>query len=347
MKKVLLALCAVMMLGMMACNDDPASLEPVNPSGGHGGGGGGGEQPEQIPTGEGIYSPAQKIDTILVDEAISETWTWNNNKLMQISSLEGGSSFTYNGWRMATMSTVLQQVPVEATYNYSGDKLATVDAYSGGVPALGVIFGHNAAGKIDHLTLDINSNMLAMLSQLLGGGLPGFNWGDFFKKSSKFSLDSTNLHAYLTWQGDDVTSMILSGSVNGQVTLGEVGQFINVDSLLGGMTAMLADTNLKVKLEIGDTMTYAYDTYHNPFCGFLGTLDATVLSAHNMTSMLSSGVVRITVTATTLFGTVPLQLPAYSLGERMENRTYTYDNNGYPLTFTNDEGSVTRYIYKR
>lgn len=359
MKKVLMMLCAVAVLAMVGCSKDPTDPEHINGGGGNGNGGGT-DRPDPIPEGEGIFSPAQKIDTILVDGQVSEIWNWTDNKLMNVYSSEGDRSFTYNGWRVATLSTIMQQVPVEATYTYSGDKLASVDAYSGNIQAVGIVFNHNAAGgKISDMSLNINSTMLGLLSQLIGnGGIPGFTKG-----MSKFSIENTDFNARLTWQGDNVSRMILDGSVSINTTIDEarnlfsmmnmdsLGSF-NIDSMISFFGPLLMDSNLVVTVQLADTTNYTYDNNNNPFYGYLGALDVTTFSANNANTMQSSGVAQMSITANTLFGVQTIPIPfSIPIGTRSETYAYTYNNAGFPLTVTVTDGdnasSVKHYKYKQ
>ena len=359
MKKVLYALCAMLLLATTACKKEntPENGTP----GGNGGNNGGTEHPEVVPTGEGIFSPDQKIETITVDGQLSEEWTWTNKKLTMIEKTDGATSFEYNGWRVSEMTTMLEGTPVDVEYAYdNNDKLATVDAYSGNMHAVGIVFNHNnAAGKISDMSLNINSALLGMLSELIGnGGIPGFTKG-----MSKFSIENTDFNAHLTWQGDNVKRMILEGSVDINTTIDEASNLLsmmnidslgsfNLDSVISTFSVLLTDSNLLVTIQLADTTDYTYDNANNPFYGYLGALDVTTFSANNVKTLLSSGTANISITAHTWFGNQTIPLPmSYSLGTRSETYTYTYNNANYPLTVTVTDGdntsSVKQYTYKQ
>lgn len=356
MKKVLMMLCAVALLAMTACKkDDPT--ETVTPSGGNGGGGNGGtEQPEQVPQGEGIFSPSQKIDTIMIDGQVSEEWTWTDRKLSLIDKQDGYSEFQYSGWQVTGMTTIVEGSPVDVAYRYLNNKLSSVDAYSGTMRAVSINFNHNhPAGKISDMSLDINSTLLDLLSDFLGSDSIFNFFSSASKESSKFAIDTTVFNAFLTWQGDNVSRMILDGSITMKVTVGEARQvFPNFDTLLAAVASFLTDTNLKITLTIADTSIYTYDTLNNPFYGFLGALDVTTLSANNVTSLLASGVAKLaSITVEVLFNPVTItQFPAsiptsIALPSRNMTYIYTYNNEGFPVTVTNSDGSVKQYIYKQ
>ena len=123
MKKVLLALCAVLMLTTACKKDDNQS-----PSGN----GQGTEQPTTIPTGEGVFNPAQRIVSIMVDGVESEEWIWEDDMLNTIVTGAGETStFEYNNYRVVTMYSSMEGMPFSVDYTYNGDKLATVAATSG------------------------------------------------------------------------------------------------------------------------------------------------------------------------------------------------------------------------
>ncbi|MBP5527633.1 MAG: hypothetical protein J6X79_04170 [Bacteroidales bacterium] len=353
MKKILYALCAMMMLAMTACHrDDNNPQGPAN--------GGGTPQPDPIPTGEGIFNPDQKIETIAIDGQTSEQWVWTNGKLMMVENADGATSFEYNGWRVSEMTTILEGTPVDVEYAYDdNNKLATVDAYSGNMHAIGIVFNHNnAAGKISDMSLNINSTLLGLLSELIGnGGIPGFTKG-----MSKFSIENTDFNAHLTWEGDNVKRMILDGTVSINTTIDEASNLLsmmnidslgsfNLDSIISTFSFLLTDSNLLVTVQLADTTDYTYDSQNNPFYGYLGALDVTTFSANNAKTMRSSGTANISITAHTWLGNQAIPLPAYSIGSRSETYTYTYNNANFPLTVTvtdsDNASSVKQYTYKQ
>jgi len=351
MKKVLLALCAVMMLSMTACNKD--TDDPTTPSGGSGTGGT--EEPETIPTGEGIFNPAQKIATITVDGELSEEWNWVDSVLSTILSPGDGGSmvetsrFEYNNYRVVLMTSTLEGAPFDATYTYSGDKLASVMVSSGTLQVLSIDFTHNASDKISHLTINVNSTFLAMLSAFLGDGIPDI-FGQLQKttNTSKMSLTDVAVSADLTWQGDNVSQVLFNAQIDGSVSLSEINQMVNLDSVAGpyaAMLSLLADTTaIPLTIVLSDTVSYTYDSYNNPYCGFLGTLDPASLSANNAVTMVNNGTATPTVTLDFDYMTIPLSFP-YPIESSSQNYTYTYTAAGFPETVTDNEGTVTRYTY--
>ena len=346
MKKLLFALCAVMMLGMTACNKDNGTTEP-------GGNGGGGNPPFQMPTGDGVFNPAQRILSVAVDGATTEEWTWANDVVTTIATADENGNLVETGWyqydnyRLASATTTLQGMPVDVSYTYSGDQLTLMSLTSGGMEVMSIVPTRNAAGKVSHLTMDINPTLLALISDLFSGGIPNI-FGT--KGAGKFSVNSTAFSADLTWQGDNVSRMILNAQITGSVSLSEIRQMVNLDSLAGGyatMLSMLVDTSaIPLTIAMADTASYTYDSQHNPFYGFLGALEPTNLSANNATASTNSGTATVTLTLNFGVMQMPFTIP-YPMGTTTETRTYTYNAAGFPTSFTNGEGSVTQYTYQQ
>ena len=350
MKKVMLALCAVMMLGMTACNKDNGTTEPNNPSGG-------GEPQIQMPTGDGVFNPAQRLVSIAVDGTVTEELTWANDVVTIITTADEYGNLVETGWyeydnyRLMSAGTTLEGMPVDVGYTYNGDQLTLMSLSSGPMEVMNIVPTRNAAGKVSHLSMDINPVVLAMLSELFSNGFP-----DIFgrirpaQSADKFSVDNTAIAADLTWQGDNVSQIVLSAQLEGSVTLEEIRQMVNLDSVAGAYASMLAylpnSTVFPLTIDLADTASYAYDSQHNPFYGFLGTLDPTNLSANNATEISNSGTATLTLTLDLGVMQLPFTFP-YPLESTSETRTYTYDAAGFPTSFTNGEGSVTQYTYQQ
>lgn len=335
MKKVLMALCAAGLLMLSACKDEPVTPSNSEPS-----------TPE-VPTGDGVYMPSAKIAKVIRDEEETERWNWDGNLLMSIDRVEMGeyvpmSVFAYTNSRLQTLSGEVQGTPITATFNYNGNLLTSVSASSDGTPMADILLEHNASDQVSRLTLDVNSDLLGMLSQLLGEG--------FGKaRPSKLALDGTAVNVDLVWQGENVVQEIISAEVNGRVTLGEVRQMVNIDSLAGAFSGLLAliddTTSFPLTVSVLDTISMTYDDHPNPLQGFLGALQASALSANNVLTSVSSGTATITISIVTPYTTFPFTLP-YPIPSQSQTYTYTYNAAGYPETITTEEGSVTQYVYQ-
>lgn len=354
MKKIMMALCAVALLGMTACkDDDPASDNPT-------GGNGGTEQPDApdtIPTGEGIYNPGRHISAVAYDDGReSEVWLWQDSKLQSINEGEncGGYTplydFTYNGWRLA-QTTMYGDLAATVDYSYAGDKLSEITVYAENIEAANIVFGHNTAGKINHMAISVDNTLLNWALQMFGGGFFGVTP---LVPQSKMAVDTTAFSVDMAWMGDNVAQMYLTGSITGTVTLGEIQQMVDVNSILGPYASLLAfmddTTTLPVQVAINDTIGFTYDNQHNPYYGFLGTLNPTNLSANlsanNATAVTTSGAATIVVMLQIPYmGQMPFSIP-YPLPTETLVYSYTYDATGYPLTVTDGDGNETQYNYQ-
>lgn len=344
MKKILLAACAVGLMCLTGCKKDNSEPTPGDSTPD--------TRPEEV-RGDGVYNPERKINTIVYygDEA-PQVWIWDGQDLLStnVSDNCGGyrelSVFTYNNHRLLMMETTLQNMPVEVGYVYNGDKLTDVSVYSGGLEVVDVMVEHNPSDKISHLSLDVDETMLGLLNQFFGNG-----FGGFFKRApmSKFTAENLEVDVDLLWQGDNVSQMVANASFEGDITLGEIRQLVNLDSMMGGYGALLAflsdSTVLPLTLSLHDTSHYTYDSHPNPFYGYLGELEATHLSACNVTEVVTSGTAVVTITLQTMLGNMDLPF-SYPLPSRNMSYSYTYEESGFPSTVTDSEGSETHYLYQ-
>lgn len=340
MKKVLLMVCAASVLMLTACNKD--NNEPN--------GGNNGPQPEEV-KGDGVFRPAKKISRVVSNNAVTQEWQWSDGDLQSIQASDNGSTqplstFSYMNHRLASMVTTVQEMPMQVGYVYSGEKLTSISAGSGGFEAINLSVEHDASDKISRLTGSVDESLLGILSQFLGDG--GF--GGFFQKASgsKLNLEQVDVDATLQWQGDNVSQRLMNATVAGSITLGEIRQYINIDSLAGSFSPILAaigdSTELPLTLTMSDTCTYTYDSHHNPYYGFLGDMEFSRLSANNVTSQISSASVNVTITLQTILGSFPIPF-SYPMGSTNISYDYTYDADGYPLTVVDSEGTQTQYTY--
>lgn len=326
-------------LCLTACHKDP---QP-NPD----------DQPEQIPTGDGVYNPGRHITSIASNNGATETWLWENKKLMSITETdEDGyssvSSFGYDGWRL-TRATLTGDIAGTATYTYSGDKMTNFSVSSGGMQVATADVVHTG-DKVTHLDLNLNEEMLQMLISMMGdGGFPfPFKGG---KSGNKLSLSSTDFDADLIWEGDNVSRMVLSGQVVMGVTVDELRQFLPLDSIMGSMASLLtyitAGQELPLTININDTTDLDYDSHTNPLQGFLGKLDPSILSANNVTSVENYGIMSAVLTITIPYlgsHDINYDIP---LGDGMtQTFTYTYDAAGYPTAVVDNDGVMKTYTYQ-
>ena len=350
MKKVLLTLCAVGLLSLVACKKDSTDTDhptPVTPP-----------EPEVV-SGDGVFNPAAKIAQVRLNGQLSQEWVWEDGLLQTILQADANGNLVENNWfdydnsRLQSMVMLVQGMPVTVDYTYLNRYLQQADATSSGIHVVDIIVDHNTNNKINHLTFNVNNMLLNLLLQFMGSDFGGgfFSKGATSAMPSKLSVDSTSINMDLEWQGDNVARQIITADIDGSVTLGEVKQMINLDSLLGptigAVVAYLPDTTtLPLHVALSDTISMTYDNQHNPYYGFLGALQTTGLSANNVITSDRSGTALLTVSFVTPFGAMPFTLP-YPLQGGSEVYSYTYNASGYPETVVDGEGGVTQYTYNQ
>lgn len=352
MKKLLFAVCAVAALSLAACHKDPVT--PDNQ------GGGGNQQEEQIPEGEGIYNPGMHIAAIYYNDGTpSEIWRWENRKLVGIDSSDycGGSSpvstFSYNGWRLAQATTMVQGIPAMVTYSYNGDKLASMDINSQGMPIANIQVGDHTGDKVTHLDINLNNQLLQMLVSMMGDTNMPFPFKGM-KEPGKFSLTSTDFDVDLTWSGDNVSRVILSGEVVMGATVEELQQFMPLDSVMGPLVSLLSymteGQELPLTIYIHDTIQFNHDSYNNPLHGFLGRLDLSALSANNVVSQEShvgaTVVLTVSIPSMSWLGSHDFSYDLPVDGNTTTIYNYTYNAAGYPATVEDSEGKQTTFNYQ-
>lgn len=351
MKKVLFALCAVSLLAFSACKKD--NVEPENTAASQPG-----APADQMPTGEGYYNPGAKIVEIITDDVTAQRWSWENGLVMSIQEADengnmgGANTFTYSNKRLNTAMMTIMDMPISANYTYQGDLLTKVDAVMSPMPVASILYDHNANNKISHLTVNVNEQVLSMLGPLLGSGLLG-NLGDLFGKGpqEKMEITGSNIAVDMEWEGNNVSRQLVSAELNGTITLGEIRQFVNIDSLLGSMINLLVSTDdsltCPVTIVVNDTIDMTYDSHPNPYCGFLGRMEPSAYSANNVLTSHNAASAKVTLTAPTIMGNIPIPFsrPLPLGGD--DSFTYTYNAAGFPETVTNGVGSVTRIIYQQ
>ena len=352
MKKVLFALCAVSLLAFSACKKD--NVEPENTTSTQTNNNQNGDN-DQIPSGEGYYNPGARIMEIKVDGETAQLWDWTNGLLMSIreadsnGNMTNANTFTYDNKRLSTATMSMMDMPITASYTYQGNLLSTMGAAMGPMIVGNIVYDHNADNKIDHMKVNINEQVLGMLGQLLGSGLLG-NIGNLFGKGpqQKMNLTGSNIDVYMQWQGNNVSRQRVSAEIEGSITVGEIRQFVNVDSLPSSVpsivriliNAMNDSVSVPATIVLYDTIDMTYDENPNPFCGFLGRLEPSAYSANNVMTSRNAASAKVTFNVGSYELPFPLDLP---IGGTF---TYTYDAAGYPETVTNGDGSVMKYIYQ-
>ena len=328
MKKILLAVCAIAVFAMTGCKKDPVTPDP---------------QPEPT-SGEGIYNPGAHIATATTDGE-TQHWYWNGSKLDRIETTDvegtsqGVQQFTYNGNRIASVTQNVEGVATETRVTYSGNYISAITVYTDGNQSLNATVSHNSANKINRLDLDVDANYVTTLLGDIIGGMG-------MKDGRKFTLNSANIYATLDWQGENVSRMIIHANISAGITMDEISQIVDLTQVLGEMASLLSLIQGEQPLTISlvDTIDYTYDQHPNPLQGLIGILDPSVLAANNPTLMDNHGTANVNLTLNVpLVGQYPIQRDVPI--NRVTDIIYTYNNAGYPLTVSQDEGGTTTYTY--
>lgn len=357
MKKLFFALCAVAALGLTACHKDDNQ-----PSGG------GGNHQDEIPSGEGIYNPAMHITSVIYDdERLPEFWLWQDRKLQSINEDENcgaystTASFSYDGWRLV-QAEMFGDMPATIGYTYADGKLSRLDIATEGMPIANADVMHTG-DKITHIDINVNEQMIQMILQMLSQDYNPFKMqsadlGAGIVRATKaathdgkLSVSSTSFAADLVWDGDNVSRMVLNAEVVLGVTIEELRQMLPLDSIAGNLASLLsyisAGQELPLTVTIHDTTEMTYDSHNNPLQGFLGRIDASMLSANNVTSLTNSGVMNADLTISIpILGDqhIPYSMP---LGDGItQTFNYTYNNAGFPAMMEDGNGIMTIYSYQ-
>ncbi|MBR6291378.1 MAG: hypothetical protein IKR33_01115 [Bacteroidales bacterium] len=327
MKKILLAVCAFAVVSLVGCKKDPVEPDPQNAT-----------------SGEGIYNPGAHIATATTDGE-TQRWYWEGSKLNRIETTDvegnaqGVQQFAYNGNRIASVTQTVEGVATETRVSYSGSYISAITLFTDGHQSANATVGHNSSNKINRIDLDVDASYVTtLLGDLIG------NMG--MKDGSKFTLNNADIYATLDWQGDNVSRMIIHADINAAISMQEISQIVDLTEVLGEMASLLGliQGEQPLTLSLVDTIDYTYDQHPNPLQGMIGLLDPSVLSANNPTLMDNHGMADVNLTLNVpLVGQYPIERSVPI--NRVTDIIYTYNNAGYPLTVSQDEGGTTTYTY--
>lgn len=330
MKKSLITLCSLMLLGLASCSDSPQG-KPV---------------PEPLP--EGAYSPERRISNILNDGGDSEIWLWDDTCLValadenQCGGYEEKCWFEYDGARLSSMRSSLQGLPYDATYRYSGKELTHINVASGEVDIMGLAFSHGADGNISSVQVDVVPEMSDYLLTLIGGVFDG-------EMAAQVDIQDIRAATDFEWKDGDIVRQRLNADIDAVVTMGLVKEMADLESVLGSfswMADLIPDTTqLPLHIVMSDTIDYSYDGHPNPVFGLLYAPDVSVLCAHNVATLSSHGSATFNMTMQTPMGSIPFSIP-YAVPARTAVFDYEYDESGYPVDVWQDGNHTKSYIYQ-
>ena len=340
MKKILVALCAVTLIGLTACQKDKVTPnEPTTQDSG------------QTPTPQpqpgqstwadiaGVYSPAAKIVAVSENGAASETWTWENDLLKVVANANGSEkvSFTHDGQgRVATMT-----VNGDGMLN-SNHKLMSADLNMDGMD---------------------NSTLISLFNTAVAQFI-GNNSADNIISG----IDSVSGSITFTWDGNNVSTSTSTISARLKTTIGQIAALLNNDfSMFGQYGDLIANyaqaspnTPLYINATLNDESDYTYDNNPNPLRRYMGDMlrfennmpsfNVTTFSDNNIIEEGHIGVASIniyTVINIPLYGeiTYPLYNTDYNLYNKVVPYTYSYRADGYPVSVESNSGTKT-YTYQ-
>lgn len=354
MRKILLAISVLALTFAVSCNNgDDKPNNNDNP---------------QTDTGvlkEGIYQPSVKIASVSEDGTVEEEWTWVNNNLdnivMDKSDMPYTVAFSYAG---GLLSKVTHNIDggEEYRYTYSNNLFQSCATYENGNLGMTMNLSHNAAGKISSADIVIEDSYLmdgfgdlmkkAPHRRLVGNATKkGLSMMTMLQRNNgdKFSFGNRSVTLTLQWDGDNVAKAITNANFTLNVTADdlELLQMIGVEipeqymSLITTAIAIGGGT-LPLQLTMGDTLSYAYDSHHNPYYCYWGNgIAAEVLSKNNVLSTIDNGAVKIS--ANLLGQSIDL------MNQPMNDEshcTYEYNSLGYP-TSVYDGYSTYIYTYQQ
>lgn len=353
MKKFIVAVCALALVAV-SCKKDP-QIDPI--------------EEERVPVyEEGVYNPVMQLSSVATDGVVAETYTWDGDKLSQIIYDNGTSvNYFYNGDKLSKITANVEG-DNEVRYNYSGNQLVGCEIYFGETKAIDMVMQHNATGKINAATINIDQDfLLSMGGDLFGKSsvltsLLGRSVTEQLVKmaqlsqldSRKFSLTNQSINIALDWDGENVSAQYLTASIDLVLNSADtalIGMFFDIpDELTAILPFIDAVGGLPANVSLKDTVSATYDQYYNPyFCNWGGLLSmdisnpnlSSLFSLNNVMTITNNGSIVVGVT----FGGQTLEMYNVPIINEYNEFTYLYNEKKYP-TEKNAPESKTTYTYK-
>ncbi|MCR5589305.1 MAG: hypothetical protein K6F72_06795 [Bacteroidales bacterium] len=366
MKKILVALCAVALIGLTGCKKD--NVAPEEPSAESGSGQSDPERPPQSGTWAdipGVYSPAAKIVTVNEDGTLSETWRWEDDLLKVVKSDDGSEKvrFTHDERGRVKTMTINGEGRISGTVNvsYNGDQISRMSLMNGSSEVFGATLTYSG-GKVTKGLLNVSDMMVfemfnAMLARYLGGE------GDSLDIVT--GIDEVGGDINFIWDGDNVNMVNIGVSARLKTTLGKIVEMIPDMSIFGdygpviqGLAAIYPNREVYIKVSMRDTAEYTYNTsYVNPLRRYLGgafTIDdnmprfeVATLSRNPQAHEYHHGSATAEISVQ-LYGPTAVTIWEQSMPLPSSDRSYNYSttrSDGYPETVDNGI-SIKTYIYQ-
>ncbi len=341
MKKLFVALCAVTVLALGACQKE--NQQTQTPSGN--------STPNEpvLLQGEGIFNPGAHIVTVKLEGENSEAWTWSNGKLRKITPYENGSLNEANALTVSYTGDRISQITdptATLTFTYDSENLATATVNTGGANGLTASVTERANNKIRKIEAGMSGEIINQYINLFSGmGV---------KSNEKFSCDTLSAEVTLNWTGDNVTRAEIVANTVVTVTLAELAQIPQVAAMIEGNSmaqlavATMGNMPLDLTVQMFDTVEYTYDENLNPYYWFLGDnlSEFSRLSKANMLTKVAhtSLIINLPESITSVLTDIPSSFDM-PLSERTSHIGYEYNDDGFPVKAYTDEGDV-EYIYQ-
>ena len=222
---------------------------------------------------DGVYNPKKKISKMYDEDfngekVLSETWTWDGNKLARIDYPNGDFNvFEYDKDRLINITDKNGNYQ---KYIYDGSKIDKIQEWSkdGSVLYMEYKFEHKG-NKISKITSE--------------SSIEDFDFEDFvYPETSSKSLKSNALRFVLPEQIANITSAELKNNIKSQKVLGKIS--ISIELTWKGNNIEKATLTNNSGLNIPISIQLTYDNKSNPMYG-LFTGETIVTSKNNVKKM--------------------------------------------------------------
>jgi len=345
MKRIIIALAALMTLSLSSCKKDIDDLGTFD---------------------EGIYQPKFRIEAILQGSTTVEGWSWGSSKLNSITDNVEGTTYTfsYSGDQVGSVDITNQSNNQTVNFTYGGSKLTKIEVVNGNRTDIVMTINHNADDLISTINIDFSDAYLVDLAMNMLGStktlayLVGEESAHTIQSvaqqvvrkkdnGAKYSVANKHFSLNYTWSDGNLTKMVLTGNVTATATLGDISEFIDLGALQNYINLIGSNTEFPLSVTVNQTTLCTYDEKNNPFfCLYRSGIDPQNLSKHNLLTQKATGAAEMTLNVT-----VPSSIPLIGGMEYPVNRsfdmssnhnyTYTYNKKKLPETYSLDGVAYT------